>query len=385
VDASADISPFKGVTFNDSDDSLLTVKISFAEADGALIVPPGLEEFFDYANGMSKNTGTGILTYTFTGHAADLRVLMQILRFDATPHPGAVLGTVQTTDFTIKVFDDQHSEPTADAKTVHVDTIVGKVALSSATVQELAKYDAATHAGEVGTLTPEALGLGGAGDYAFTYELVNNAGGRFKLVTEGGVTKVVVADGLLLDYEQARTHTIQVKVSAGGQSFVQSLTIGVTDKTPEVIVGTDANERFMGGAGADNINGGAGNDMLWGGAGNDYLVGGAGNDIFVFNAKLGTDKTDRKVNFDKIADFNPTFDTIYLENAIFKSLKKTKTLSSKFFVLGATAKEKDDYIGYDKKTGVLWYDPDGSGSKKAIEIAQLSKNLKMTYKDFYVI
>jgi hypothetical protein len=34
---------------------------------------------------------------------------------------------------------------------------------------------------------------------------------------------------------------------------------------------------------------------------------------------------------------------------------------------------------------VLSYDADGSGAKKAVEIALLKKGLALTYKDFFVI
>ena len=79
-------------------------------------------------------------------------------------------------------------------------------------------------------------------------------------------------------------------------------------------------------------------------------------------------------------------DTFHLENAIFKKVgSKTGTLKKDFFTIGSKAKDKNDYIVYDNKKGVLYYDADGSGKGKAVEIATLSKNLKMTYKDFFVI
>ncbi|MGO4574274.1 calcium-binding protein, partial [Microvirga sp. 2TAF3] len=56
-----------------------------------------------------------------------------------------------------------------------------------------------------------------------------------------------------------------------------------------------------------------------------------------------------------------------------------------FFTIGDKAKDKDDYLIYNKKTGVLSYDADGSGKGTAVEIAKLSKNLKMTAADFFVI
>jgi 16S rRNA U516 pseudouridylate synthase RsuA-like enzyme len=53
--------------------------------------------------------------------------------------------------------------------------------------------------------------------------------------------------------------------------------------------------------------------------------------------------------------------------------------------MSEAAKYKDDYVIYNKKTGVLSYDVDGSGSKAAVEFAQLRKGLALTYKDFFVI
>ena len=45
-----------------------------------------------------------------------------------------------------------------------------------------------------------------------------------------------------------------------------------------------------------------------------------------------------------------------------------------------------DRIGYDKKSGALYYDSDGNGAHAAVQIATLQKNLKgISNKDFFVI
>ena len=131
--------------------------------------------------------------------------------------------------------------------------------------------------------------------------------------------------------------------------------------------------------------GGSGDDKLHGGAGNDLLSGSKGKDSFVFDAKLGTSTTDRKVNFDTISDFSVKDDTIQLENKIFTKLKKTGTLKKDLFVTGTKANDKDDYIVYNKKAGVLSYDADGSGKGKAIEFAQVKKGLALSHLDIFVI
>ena len=101
-------------------------------------------------------------------------------------------------------------------------------------------------------------------------------------------------------------------------------------------------------------------------------------------SQLGTYKTDRKVNFDTISDFKLNEDKIHLDNAIFSKLKKAGKLSKWFFSIDK-ANDKNDYIIYTKKTGVLSYDEDGSGTKKAIEFAKLKPNLDLKYSSFFVI
>ncbi|TNC48433.1 hypothetical protein FHG66_13845 [Rubellimicrobium rubrum] len=124
----------------------------------------------------------------------------------------------------------------------------------------------------------------------FTYTLLNSAGGRFTL----SGNKVVVADGLRLDFEQSASHVIRVQVSDGqGGVRTESLTISVTDVSPEVVTGDARANTFVGGSGRDvlaglggndTLLGGGGADRLDGGVGTDRLEGGAGSDIYVLAA-----------------------------------------------------------------------------------------------------
>nr|WP_230532564.1 calcium-binding protein [Microvirga roseola] len=136
-------------------------------------------------------------------------------------------------------------------------------------------------------------------------------------------------------------------------------------------------------SGGDRLLGQIGNDTLSGGARNDTLVGGAGRDSFVFDKKPSS-KPSSKSNRDYIEDFNPKDDVIHLSKKAFSKISKG-TLKSKAFVTGDRFRDKDDRILYHKKAGALFYDPDGSGSAKAIQFASVSKNLKITAKDFYII
>jgi Ca2+-binding RTX toxin-like protein len=138
------------------------------------------------------------------------------------------------------------------------------------------------------------------------------------------------------------------------------------------------------------LRGKAGADIFYSGSGNDVLYGDRGKDIFVFDTKLGTSQTDRKINFDTIKDFSAAADAIWLDNKIFTTLGKgalTKPaqLQKGFFAIDSQARDTDDYVLYDRKSGVLSYDPDASGSKAPLEFAQLKKGTLLTYKDLFIV
>jgi len=250
----------------------------------------------------------------------------------------------------------------------------------------------------VGDLSGTDANLGG-GD-ALTYTLLDDAGGRFLL--DG--SRIFAANGVAIDYEQAQAHQIRVRATdKDGLGVERALTIKVSDVTGETLTATEASERLVGGIGTDifmglggndtliggsdndRLDGGTDQDLLRGGAGNDRLSGGKGRDIFVFDTK-----PNRKTNLDKITDFNVKDDTIWLENSYFKKLGKGSeakpgTLKKAFFTIGAKAKDKNDYIIYDKAKGVLLYDQDGSGSKAAVAFATIKKGLGLKATDFMII
>jgi serralysin len=140
------------------------------------------------------------------------------------------------------------------------------------------------------------------------------------------------------------------------------------------------------GAVIENAIGGSGSDYLIGNSAANKLTGGGGKDFFVFSTT-----PNKRTNKDTIVDFKVKDDTIWLENGIFKKLGKKGTedspskLKASYFKIADKAQDKDDYIIYNKKTGVLSYDADGSGSKAAVDFAVIKKNLPLTYKDFAVI
>jgi hypothetical protein len=143
--------------------------------------------------------------------------------------------------------------------------------------------------------------------------------------------------------------------------------------------GNASANRLKGQSGNDSLIGAAGNDTLYGGTGKDQLWGGTGRNTFVFDTASSA-----RTNVDSLRDFSVKDDTIWLDDAIFSALHRGK-LASSAFAIGKAARDTSDRIIYDKLTGALYYDTDGSGMASQVKIAQLSKALKMTAADFLVI
>jgi Ca2+-binding RTX toxin-like protein len=201
-----------------------------------------------------------------------------------------------------------------------------------------------------------------------------------------------------LDFESKVPHqvTIQADDGFGGKT---SLTVNITvtnevENTPftlwgtpgvDVLTGENGNDTIYGSGANDVLSGEAGNDWIYGGLGNDQLTGGAGKDVFVFDTR-----TNKRTNVDRVEDFRFQDDSIYLENKIFTklgsgSVSKPKKFKADMFTTGTKAKDAEDRIVYDKKTGSLYYDQDGTGSKAQVKIATLTNKATLKYDDFFVI
>ncbi|PVE23015.1 hypothetical protein DC522_18150 [Microvirga sp. KLBC 81] len=386
VDTGPDCRPLKGLDLLDAEYGNLTLKVKFLKDHGELMLPAGLQ--WARSDFTDNTSGIHYWIYTFRGEPAALEVMMDVVKFDAAPITDAP-GTIRTTDFEVEVTDGAEGRVPV-VEHVQVKAVAGKAGFTTFTApRELAANDT-----KVGDLTPGELGENGK---AFSYQIVladgtlANTDGRFKIGADK--KSIYVANGFDLDYERARSHTLKLKVTiadgddidANNLSFLQDITINVVNWTSERTSGSAANDYFVGGTGRDTLSGGAGNDKINGGAGSDTLKGDAGRDLFVFNTRLGA------TNVDKILRFSVRDDGFQLDNAIFKKLgagtaASPKQLKSDFFTIGAAAQDTNDYIIYNKSTGALYYDADGSGAGLAVKFATVSPNLTtMSARDFFVV
>jgi autotransporter-associated beta strand protein len=144
------------------------------------------------------------------------------------------------------------------------------------------------------------------------------------------------------------------------------------------IAGNVGNDALTGNGGDDTLEGGAGNDTLAGGKGMDALSGGKNSDYFIFDTKPGA------TNRDTITDFNHASDTIRLENSIFEEMGRG-TLKSGYFYSGAKAHDANDHIIYNKATGALYHDSDGTGHRAQVQFATIENHVSLASNDFVLM
>jgi cyclophilin family peptidyl-prolyl cis-trans isomerase len=199
-----------------------------------------------------------------------------------------------------------------------------------------------------------------------------------------------------LDLHYGTKYTLEIASSAitdvAGNAYTSTkpyqftTTDTVTTAAPSYTLTTEANKLKSSGTSpfvgigndaANVIAGGIGNDTLNGKLGNDKLIGGAGVDAFVFDTALSKD------NIDTITGFTERSDQLQLDSLIFKSLA-IGSVDADSFVNGTKAKDANDYLLFDSKTGALYYDADGNGTGASVKFAILTGVHDLSAADFFV-
>ncbi len=146
-------------------------------------------------------------------------------------------------------------------------------------------------------------------------------------------------------------------------------------KAIENIIGGDHSDMLTGTKGGNVIAGQAGNDTLDGGEGRDTLSGGIGADHFVFNGK----PTLR--NIDVITDFEVRVDKVVLNSKVFSKLKGLSDVAENFVTNPAS--NTTDFLIFDRTLGRLFYDADGKGTGKTVEIVNVG-NMDLSASDILI-
>ncbi|TBO34334.1 DUF4347 domain-containing protein [Aquabacterium lacunae] len=171
-------------------------------------------------------------TYSIVGGSDAARFSLNsssgALSFNAAPNFEAPSDSDGNNTYVVIVQVSDGSATDTQTLTVTVTDLnefsVGTVSDNNAAANTVAEN--AANGSSVG-LTARAIDADGSNN-TVTYSLSDSAGGRFAIHATTGV--VTVANGSLLNFEAASTHTITVlATSADGSSSSQSFNIGVTD------------------------------------------------------------------------------------------------------------------------------------------------------------
>lgn len=224
--------------------------------------------------------------------------------------------------------------------------------------------------------------IGGTGFRYVTFK------GELQDVTAGTITSLTVnsnSNGEVFRLTGANINAVQffdLAMTGQGEAMFNMFFAGNDRITGaggrDRLFGHTGHDRLSGGAGADTLFGDAGNDTLLGGAGTDRLTGGAGEDVFAFTHLGG-------VHRDVITDFSSRQDNLHFDNDAFDDLSYTGQLRAANFVLGSAAQDASDRFIYQRGTGNLWYDADGSGAARKVLVAELTDGTALTAADIFVL
>ena len=354
------LSPFANMALSDPNGDRLTVTVSFDKTKGTLIPQAG----------GAYDAGTGI--YTVEGSALYVTLALKALQFAPQDRAGAV-GQGEETTFEVTVSDGAQSSPA----NVRVNSSYrGSPAVAASSFQRQdrrtrRRWHACRHTQRAGWQWSDRRIFAG---WRWRCSLRNH---RQRTPGEERRRSRLRAEAILHLYDPRDCRrALQRSGCYDQRERCRSREYGwQRDQRPD-------RRR----CGPRHIGGGLGNDTIFGGLGNDVLTGNGGRDFFVFNTK-----PNKSSNVDRVSDFSAKDDTIWLDNAVFTKIGETGTearpakLKADMFWTGKAAHDSSDRIIYDKATGALYYDADGTGRSAQVKIATLTKNQKVSVSDFFAI
>jgi Ca2+-binding RTX toxin-like protein len=215
------------------------------------------------------------------------------------------------------------------------------------------------------------------------------AGGGFVVAYESdsidnekeGIAARIYGRGTMRD-DRLSTDATRMMAGLDGDDTISGSAAGnmiYGNKGADALYGFGGADAIYGGTSTDRLSGGAAADRLIGGTGNDTLTGGTGADWFVF------DTAATATNRDRITDFNSN-DRLILDNAAFAGIGAAGNLNSaRFDVLGGAATTTSDRILYDRASGTLYYDSNGSSAGGRVAIVVLEDRPFLSADDFRII
>lgn len=147
----------------------------------------------------------------------------------------------------------------------------------------------------------------------------------------------------------------------------------------DILKGGGGNDRLHGGSDDDRLLGQKGNDWLSGGPGSDVLTGGSGRDSFVFTFAPTAGE------FDRITDFTVGKDLVGFSRSAFGEIGSDDgVIDSLAFGVGPVATSASHRVLYDTASGIIYYDPDGTGTASAVAVAGVTAGTSLGADDFFL-
>ncbi len=154
-------------------------------------------------------------------------------------------------------------------------------------------------------------------------------------------------------------------------------TVGTASAVTTTIINDDGTRRPIATGGNDAIVGTPKSDVIIGGAGSDSLTGGANGDWFMLS--------NPNEGIDRITDFTTGDDLLVVRGSTFGGgLVTGDLITAAQLTIGTAATNTNHRFIYDKNTGALWFDKDGTGLTAAVQLATLNSGLSLTYEDIFV-
>ena len=185
-------------------------------------------------------------------------------------------------------------------------------------------------------------------------------------VIENAADRVIEALG-------AGTDTIRTGRASLSLGFVNEAGVALYANVENLAYTGSGNFRGVGNALDNVLTGGSGNDTLIGRAGNDTLAGGAGSDRYA-----GGLEADRFVFDDSPGSGSPSTITD------FSSAQGDRIVlaAEEYGALQGSGGDLNDFLVYDRATGQLFFDADGSGEGAQVLIGVLANHAELSAADF---
>ncbi|MGI9275750.1 MAG: VCBS domain-containing protein [Endozoicomonas sp.] len=186
------------VTEDNSDSATGTLTISDVDSDSEAMF---VAETIAGTYGALNISAAGVWSYSVNNNLAVVQAIAGGASQTDTLTVRSIDGTTQ--DITITV-SGSNDAPVMAAQTLSID-------------------ENSSNGTSVGTVSASDVDAG----TTLTYSLTDNAGGRFAINSSTG--EVTVADGSLLNHENADSHSITVQVTDGGLTHERSYTVSIND------------------------------------------------------------------------------------------------------------------------------------------------------------